>query len=62
LESTINKSILKEIKRKGIGLTFIINKYDVLPFKVVEERVNVWVGEYLKELTKEIVIYCKLTI
>jgi len=35
-------------------LTFIVNKFDVLPTKVVEERVNIWVGEMLKDLTKDI--------
>ena len=54
LEATINKTILKEIARKGIGLTFIINKYDVLPTKVIEERIKVWVGENLKDLTKDV--------
>ncbi len=50
----MNKSILTEIKRKGTGLTFIVNKYDILPTKAVEERIRIWTGETLKEITKDI--------
>ncbi len=32
----------------------MVNKYDILPTKVVEERIRVWVGEYLKEFTSDI--------
>jgi hypothetical protein len=45
---------LTQIRDKKIGLTFIVNKYDVLPLKVVEERITIWVGETLKEITKDI--------
>lgn len=54
MESTINKSILNEVKRKEIGITFIVNKYDILPTKAVEERIRIWTGETLKEITKDI--------
>ncbi len=54
LESTIDKKILNDVAQKGIPVTFMVNKYDILPLKVVEERINVWVGEYLKEITKDI--------
>jgi ribosome biogenesis GTPase A len=45
---------LKEIAQKNIAITFMINKYDILPLKVVEERINIWVGEFLRDLTRDI--------
>ncbi len=35
-------------------MTFIVNKFDILPAKVIHERVRVWVGEFLKEFTRDI--------
>jgi ribosome biogenesis GTPase A len=54
LEATLNKSVLKLIAEKNIPLTIIVNKYDILPTKVVPERVRVWVGEFLKDYTEDI--------
>ena len=41
---------------------FIINKYDILPLEVNEERIKIWVGETLKAITKDINIEYSYTI
>lgn len=53
LKSSINIKMIKEIEKKGNNVTFIVNKYDILPKDVNEERINVWVGENLKTLLSE---------
>ena len=55
LETTINQKVLNLIAKKKIEMVFIINKYDILPKEIVEERMKVWVGETLKSITANVV-------
>jgi len=54
LETTINKRVLSIIAQKKIDLVFIINKYDVLPKEIIEDRMKVWIGENLKPICAKI--------
>jgi ribosome biogenesis GTPase A len=54
IESTIDRRVLSEIAKKGSTVLFIVNKFDILPKDVSEERIKIWVGEMLKDLTKDI--------
>lgn len=55
MESTIRIDFLHGLQSKGAKVTFIANKYDVLPTGTTHDRIRVWVGERLKEHCKDVV-------
>jgi ribosome biogenesis GTPase A len=54
IESTVDNKVLSDLAKKGVTVLFIVNKFDILPKEVSEERIKIWTGEMLKELTKDI--------